>query len=173
MLWAWNVDIFVRLDLRGWAPPPLLHITTLTTVYTYTTVKTNRVGRYVTFTAPRPELNRTELSVQFSVGDVNRAFRFRYSSRSDRVVYATNAAWTSLRRSSSDQSIDAARCWALAAHIDRDRQTDGPRTWTPNRRLPLEAASVSNSQVGVLSKRLNESGWVLAWELSFDLSHSV
>ena len=21
MLWAWNVDIFVRLDLRGWAPP--------------------------------------------------------------------------------------------------------------------------------------------------------
>jgi len=30
MLWAWNVDIFVRLDLRGWAPP-LLHITTLTT----------------------------------------------------------------------------------------------------------------------------------------------
>ena len=143
------------------------------TLYTYTTVKTNRVGRYVTFTAPRPELNRTELSVQFSVGDVNRAFRFRYSSRSDRVVYATNAAWTSLRRSSSDQSIDAARCWALAAHIDRDRQTDGPRTWTPNRRLQLEAASVSNSQVGVLSKRLNESGWVLAWELSFDLSHSV
>ena len=31
MLWAWNVDIFVCLDLRGWAP--LLHITTLTTGY--------------------------------------------------------------------------------------------------------------------------------------------
>jgi len=25
MLWAWNVDIFVRLDLRGWAPPPATH----------------------------------------------------------------------------------------------------------------------------------------------------
>jgi len=35
MLWAWNVDIFVRLDLRGWAPP-LLHITTLTTDMMFT-----------------------------------------------------------------------------------------------------------------------------------------
>ena len=25
MLWAWNVDIFVSLDLRGWAPPPATH----------------------------------------------------------------------------------------------------------------------------------------------------
>jgi len=40
MLWAWNVvfvcnteSIYVRLDLRGWAP--LLHITTLTTGYVY------------------------------------------------------------------------------------------------------------------------------------------
>jgi len=43
VLWAWNVDIFVRLDLRGW-PPPLLHNTTLTTAWTSSSL--SRVTRY-------------------------------------------------------------------------------------------------------------------------------
>ena len=33
--------------------------------------------------------------------------------------------------------------------------------------------SVSLSQVGVLSKRLNESGWFFGMEASLDLSHTV
>jgi len=38
---------------------------------------------------------------------------------------------------------------------------------------PVSVSRLCMPQVGVLSKWMDESGWFLAWELSFDLSYSV